>query len=104
MIGEAHEDLAHYRGNQRFPDPDPKYFESPGVWEEIEQVYAEYFERYPLDHARRSRFVALAAAAQRWDVADKHLKLLGTNVAVTEFGGREAYRKAIEQISAEMPE
>ncbi|HWP40562.1 MAG TPA: hypothetical protein VNL70_06510, partial [Tepidisphaeraceae bacterium] len=68
------------------------YFMSdPRIWQDIQQVYEPYLQRYPDSLYHRSRYAQLAAWCGQWMVADCQLRVMGDRFSLAWFRSRQQY-------------
>ena len=53
------------------------YLPRPDVWKDIEDVYEGAFLSFPNDTSHRNHYVYLALLARKYDVATRHIQILG---------------------------
>jgi len=85
VLADAHEAISVYQDNA------DAYFTQPGVWKDIQAAYEPYLKAFPKASFDRSKYVFLACRAQQWEAAHQQFGLLGEDVQLNVFGGRERY-------------
>ncbi len=56
--------------------PDRAWFNHPGVWDQLKEMYEGYLKLVPQSRHHRTRYMLAAAWSGHWDVAEEQLKLL----------------------------
>jgi hypothetical protein len=82
IVVGAHDWIARRKSG----DPSDHFTEA-GVWEEIELVYQEYLSKFPNQFGMKSGYAYRAGLAHKWNLANRLLDELNTNVVATGFGG-----------------
>jgi hypothetical protein len=62
---------------REYASEDRNGLSQPDVWKDIEDVYEGCFLSFPNDTVHRNRFVYLALVARKFDVATRHIQILG---------------------------
>jgi len=96
ILEDAHWTIAHNGPTANWPIPHTPYFKQPEVWRDLQPQYEAKLQRSPDSRRWRTRYMLVAAWAEKWDVAREQLEKLQNKPSSRVIG------QAVEQVRKEI--
>jgi hypothetical protein len=72
---------AHRRARQHSPEGQQRdYFKKEEIWKEVRELYDEYLQHYPADHAERSKYAAYCYLCGKYAESHQQFQTVGDNL------------------------
>jgi hypothetical protein len=88
ILIDIHQAISRYPTAERptlLKRTDPKYFEDPAIWADVQSVFEPYLRRHPNSHKDRTSYAKFACYAGQWKKARELFQELGDRAVVRVF-------------------